>query len=82
MEKSSLNIGVNHQGHKLKTTESSQMVMVMVQVLWQDGYRNILIRMLKVFGMIDFQKVGDQGQALRPWTSSNFLVVMEKEVQP
>jgi hypothetical protein len=35
-----------------------------------------------VFGMKDFQKVGDQSQALRPWTSSNFLVVMEKEVQP
>ena len=33
MEKSSLNIGVNHQRHKLKITESSQGALVMVQVL-------------------------------------------------
>lgn len=33
MEKSSLNIGVNHQRHKLKITESSQRALVMVQVL-------------------------------------------------
>ena len=33
MEKSSLNIGVNHQRHKLKITENYQGDMVMVPVL-------------------------------------------------